>query len=47
MLVAETEAGIVGFASFRPSEESSAVAQFGTLNAMPEIWGAGIGMQLC
>lgn len=46
VLVAETEAGIVGFASFSASEESSATAEIGTLYAMPEVWGAGIGKQL-
>ncbi|MGW8697843.1 N-acetyltransferase family protein [Streptomyces eurythermus] len=46
VLVAESEAGIVGFASFGPSEESSAIAEIGTLYAMPEVWGAGIGKQL-
>ncbi|MFH9968563.1 GNAT family N-acetyltransferase [Streptomyces mirabilis] len=46
VLVAETEAGIVGFASFSPSEESSAIAEVGTLYAMPEVWRAGIGKRL-
>ncbi|GLX48835.1 N-acetyltransferase [Streptomyces hygroscopicus subsp. hygroscopicus] len=46
VLVAETEAGIVGFASFSPSEESSATAEIGTLYAMPEAWGAGVGKRL-
>lgn len=46
LLVAETEAGIVGFASFSASEEISATAEIGTLYAVPEVWGAGIGKQL-
>ncbi|MFJ9752029.1 GNAT family N-acetyltransferase [Streptomyces chartreusis] len=46
VLVAETEAGIVGFAGFGASEESSAIAEIGTLYSMPEVWGAGIGKQL-
>lgn len=41
VLVAGTEAGTVGFASFSASEESSAIAEIGTLYAMPEVWGAG------
>ncbi|GGK79335.1 GNAT family N-acetyltransferase [Streptomyces flaveus] len=46
VLVAETEAGIVGFASFGPSQETPATAEIGTLYAMPELWGTGIGKQL-
>ncbi|WP_328769160.1 GNAT family N-acetyltransferase [Streptomyces sp. NBC_00286] len=46
VLVAETEAAIVGFASFGPSQETPAVAEIGTLYAIPEVWGAGIGRQL-
>ncbi|MFD7498652.1 GNAT family N-acetyltransferase [Streptomyces sp. NPDC059832] len=46
VLVAETEVGIVGFAGFSPSQETPAVAEIGTLYAMPEVWGTGIGKQL-
>jgi GNAT superfamily N-acetyltransferase len=46
VLVAETEAGIVGFASFGPSQDTPAIAEIGTLYAMPELWGTGIGKQL-
>lgn len=46
VLAAETEAGIVGFASFGPSQETSVIAEIGTLYATPEVWGTGIGKQL-
>jgi RimJ/RimL family protein N-acetyltransferase len=46
VLVAETAVGIVGFAGFSPSQETPAVAEIGTLYAMPEVWGTGIGKQL-
>jgi GNAT superfamily N-acetyltransferase len=46
VLVAETEAGIVGFARFGPSRENPAVAEIGMLYAIPEVWGTGIGKQL-
>lgn len=46
VLVAETEAGIVGFASFGPSQDISVTAEIGTLYAMPEAWGTGVGKQL-
>lgn len=46
VLVAETEAGIVGFASFGPSQDIPVTAEIGTLYAMPEVWGRGIGKQL-
>jgi hypothetical protein len=46
VLVAEPEVGIVGFAGFSPSQETPAVAEIGTLYAMPEVWGTGIGKQL-
>jgi GNAT superfamily N-acetyltransferase len=46
VLVAETEAEIVGFASFGPSQDIPATAEIGTLYAMPEAWGTGIGKQL-
>ncbi|MFI1358678.1 GNAT family N-acetyltransferase [Streptomyces sp. NPDC020898] len=46
VLVAETEVGIVGFTGFSPSQETPAVAEIGTLYAMPEVWGTGIGKQL-
>ncbi|MFF1323187.1 GNAT family N-acetyltransferase [Streptomyces chartreusis] len=46
VLVAETEAGIVGFAGFGPSEGIPAIAETGTLYAEPEVWGTGIGKQL-
>ncbi|MFE7463208.1 GNAT family N-acetyltransferase [Streptomyces sp. NPDC057499] len=46
VLVAETEAEIVGFAGFGPSQEVPAVAEIGTLYAMPEVWGTGIGKHL-
>jgi len=46
VLVAETKAGIVGFAGFGSSQETSAIAEIGTLYAMPEVWGTGIGKQL-
>ncbi|WBO61566.1 GNAT family N-acetyltransferase [Streptomyces camelliae] len=46
VLVAETEAGIVGFAGFGPSQEAPAVAEIGTLYAMPKVEGTGIGKHL-
>ncbi|MFD7446014.1 GNAT family N-acetyltransferase [Streptomyces sp. NPDC059909] len=46
VLVAETEAGIIGFAGFSPSQETPAIAEIGTLYTMPEVWGTGIGKQL-
>ncbi|WP_406386155.1 GNAT family N-acetyltransferase [Streptomyces sp. NBC_01618] len=46
VLVAETEAGIVGFASFGPSQDTPVIAEISTLYAMPEVWGTGIGRQL-
>jgi GNAT superfamily N-acetyltransferase len=46
VLVAETEAGIVGYAGFGPTRETPAVAEIDTLYAMPEVWGTGIGKQL-
>ncbi|MET9833703.1 GNAT family N-acetyltransferase [Streptomyces sp. NPDC006385] len=46
VLVAETEAGIVGFASFGPSQDIPVTAEIGTLYAMPEVWGTGSGRQL-
>ncbi|MFH9969642.1 GNAT family N-acetyltransferase [Streptomyces mirabilis] len=46
VLVAETEAGIVGFAGFGSSQETPAIAEIGTLYAMPEVWGTGIGKHL-
>ncbi|WP_329248183.1 GNAT family N-acetyltransferase [Streptomyces sp. NBC_01478] len=46
VLVAETETAIVGFAGFGPSRETPAVAEIGTLYALPEVWGTGIGRQL-
>ncbi|WP_371583129.1 N-acetyltransferase family protein [Streptomyces sp. NBC_01314] len=46
VLVAETEAGIVGFVGFGPSQDTPGTAEIGTLYAMPEIWGTGIGKQL-
>ncbi|MCX5087754.1 GNAT family N-acetyltransferase [Streptomyces sp. NBC_00365] len=46
VLVAETEAGIVGFASFGPSQETPDIAEIGTLYATPEVWGTGTGKQL-
>ncbi|MEU6305016.1 GNAT family N-acetyltransferase [Streptomyces chartreusis] len=46
VLVAETEAGIVGFAGVGPSEGTPAIAEIGTLYAEPEVWGTGIGKQL-
>ncbi|MFD8912435.1 GNAT family N-acetyltransferase [Streptomyces sp. NPDC059575] len=46
VLVAETEAGIVGFTSFGPAQQETSVAEIGTLYAMPEVWGAGVGRQL-
>lgn len=46
VLVAETEAGVVGFAGFGPSQETPATAEIGTLYAMPEVWGTGIGKRL-
>ncbi|MGA6160389.1 GNAT family N-acetyltransferase [Stenotrophomonas sp. NPDC087984] len=45
-LVAEAEAGIVGFASFGPSQDIPVTAEIGTLYAMPEVWGTEIGKQL-
>ncbi|MFF7445638.1 MULTISPECIES: GNAT family N-acetyltransferase [unclassified Streptomyces] len=46
VLAAETEAGIIGFTSFGPSQEIPAVAEIGTLYAVPEVWGSGVGKQL-
>nr|WP_246101040.1 GNAT family N-acetyltransferase [Streptomyces cyaneus] len=46
VLVAETEVGIVGFSGFGASQEDPAVAEIGTLYAMPEVWSAGVGKQL-
>lgn len=46
VLVAETEAGVVGFAGFVPAQEDPATAEVGTLYATPEVWGAGVGKQL-
>ncbi|MGW1712502.1 N-acetyltransferase family protein [Streptomyces sp. NPDC002156] len=46
VLVAETEAGIVGLAGFGPSQESPVIAEIGTLYVMPEVWGTGVGKQL-
>ncbi|MEV6760055.1 GNAT family N-acetyltransferase [Streptomyces sp. NPDC051105] len=46
LLVAESEAGIVGFANFGPSRDTPATAEIGTLYAIPEVWGTGIGKQL-
>jgi RimJ/RimL family protein N-acetyltransferase len=46
VLVAETKAGIVGFSGFSPAQEDPAVAEIGTLYALPEVWGTGVGKQL-
>ncbi|MEV6162833.1 GNAT family N-acetyltransferase [Streptomyces sp. NPDC052052] len=46
VLAAETEARVVGFTSFGPSQESPAIAEIGTLYALPEVWGTGAGKQL-
>ncbi|MEU0821998.1 GNAT family N-acetyltransferase [Streptomyces mirabilis] len=46
VLVAETEAGIIGFTSFGPSQVNPAIAEIGTLYAIPEVWGTGVGKQL-
>ncbi|MGW1364814.1 N-acetyltransferase family protein [Streptomyces chartreusis] len=46
VLAAEAEAGIIGFASFGPSQETPAIAEIGTLYAIPEVWGTGVGKQL-
>ncbi|MFF9350884.1 GNAT family N-acetyltransferase [Streptomyces sp. NPDC014734] len=51
VLVAETEAGVVGFAGFGPSDEASGTGEtgtgeIGTLYALPEVWGTGVGRQL-
>lgn len=46
VLVAETEPGIVGFSSFGPSQENLATVEIGTLYALPEVWGTGVGKQL-
>lgn len=46
VLVTESETGIVGFASFGPSEEAPGIAEIGTLYTLPEVWGTGIGKQL-
>jgi ribosomal protein S18 acetylase RimI-like enzyme len=46
VLVAETEAGIVGLASFGPSQDIPRTAEIGMLYAMPEVWGTGIGKKL-
>ncbi|MER5936603.1 GNAT family N-acetyltransferase [Streptomyces sp. NPDC001928] len=46
VLAAEAEAGIIGFASFDPSQETPAIAEIGTLYAIPRVWGTGVGKQL-
>ena len=46
VLVAESDAGIVGFTGFGPSQEAPSVAEIGTLYTLPEVWGTGIGRQL-
>ncbi|MEU6663104.1 GNAT family N-acetyltransferase [Streptomyces sp. NPDC046821] len=46
VLVAERKAGVVGFASFGPADEDPAVAEIGTLYALPEVWGTGAGSRL-
>jgi GNAT superfamily N-acetyltransferase len=46
VLIAETEAGVVGFTGFSPSQEAPAIAEIGTLYTLPEVWGVGIGQQL-
>lgn len=46
VLVAESEAGIVGFTGFGPCQEDPAIAEIGTLYAMPEVWSAGVGKEL-
>ncbi|MFC9132054.1 GNAT family N-acetyltransferase [Streptomyces sp. NPDC057099] len=46
MRAVEVEAGVVGFAGFGPSQETPAVAEIGTLYAMPRVWGTGIGKHL-
>jgi GNAT superfamily N-acetyltransferase len=46
VLVAETGAGIVGFTSFGPSQETPTIVEISTLYVIPEVWGTGIGKQL-
>ncbi|MFE2044222.1 GNAT family N-acetyltransferase [Streptomyces sp. NPDC059477] len=46
LVAEEAGAGIVGFAGFGPSQEIPAVAEIGTLYAMPEVWGTGVGKHL-
>lgn len=46
VLVAESDAGIVGFTGFGPSPEAPSVAEIGTLYTLPEVWSTGIGRQL-
>jgi GNAT superfamily N-acetyltransferase len=46
VLVAESDAGIVGFTGFGPSQEAPSVAEIGTLYTLPEVWSTGIGRQL-
>ncbi|MDO0915482.1 GNAT family N-acetyltransferase [Streptomyces sp. DT2A-34] len=46
VLVAESDARIVGFTGFGPSQEAPSIAEIGTLYALPEVWSTGIGKQL-
>lgn len=46
VLAAESDAGIVGFIGFGPSQETPSVAEIGTLYTLPEVWSTGIGRQL-
>lgn len=45
VLVAETEQGIVAFAGYAPAR-AEGTAEIGTLYALPELWGTGVGRRL-
>lgn len=45
VLVAETGEGIVAFSGFAPAR-APGVAEIGTLYALPEVWGTGVGRRL-
>ena len=45
VLVAETDEGIVAFAGFAPAR-APGTAEIGTLYALPEVWGTGVGRRL-
>jgi GNAT superfamily N-acetyltransferase len=45
-LLAETDQGTAAFAGFTPADGAAAVAELGTLYAVPEVWGTGVGQRL-